>query len=81
MDKAASRIRLLRCIAKVVLLPCKTTTFVTQNDSFCHAKGALLVENGAAATLKTDKTDSRKLYNRFFVCNDFLLHVRYLHHA
>lgn len=52
-----------------------------QNDSFCHAKGALLVENGAAATLKTDKTDSRKLYNRFFVCNDFLLHVRYLHHA
>lgn len=52
-----------------------------QNDPFCHAKGALLVENGAAVTLKTDKTDSRKLYNRFFVCNDFLLHVRYLHHA
>ncbi len=52
-----------------------------QNDPFCNAKGALLVENGAAATLQTDKTDSRKLYNRFFVCNDFLLHVRYLHHA
>lgn len=52
-----------------------------QNDPFCNAKGALLVENGAAVTIKTDKTDSRKLYNRFFVCNDFLLHVRYLHHA
>ena len=42
-----------------------------QNDPFCNAKGALLVENGAAATLKTDRNDSRKLYNRFFVCNDF----------
>ena len=41
----------------------------------------LLVENGAAATLKTEKDDSRKLYNRFFVCNDFLLYVRYLHPA
>lgn len=52
-----------------------------QNEPFCHAKGALLVENGAAATLKTEKDDSRKLYNRFFVCNDFLLYVRYLHPA
>lgn len=52
-----------------------------QNDPFCNAKGALLVENVAAATFKTDKTDPRKLYNRFFVCNDFLLHVRYLHPA
>lgn len=37
-----------------------------QNDPFCNAKGALLVENVAAATFKTDKTDPRKLYNRFF---------------
>ena len=29
-----------------------------QNDPFCNAKGALLVENGAAATLQTDKTEA-----------------------
>ena len=74
------------CTAKRLQLQHKTNTVATQNDYSCNAKGLHLKTKKAKMKnwMATDKQKSNKnahviLYNRFLICNTFLLSKQYLH--
>lgn len=67
-------------------LHCNSSRFAKQKGflafqkySIWIARKPFLTKNTASATSVTYKKRLRKLQNRFFVCNRFLLHVRYLY--
>ena len=44
-----------------------------------QSKEGLIDKNRGSTAVKTMKNSFQNLYNRFFICNTFLLHVLYLH--
>ena len=58
-------------------LHCKRAPIDSQYHYFCNAMEAFLLKNTMSGTMKTTKNALRNLQNQFFVCNTFLLYVRY----
>ena len=82
----SKRIKNVLLISNGLHLQCNKGFLALQLESFCIAKVVLLEckealneDWGSILRLKTDKNSVRNLQNRFFICNTFLLPVRYLH--